>query len=112
MKVTFEDLLANKSWLHRELLSSLSTEVFEEATKDRFFEVQILVNGKIFEPKILNDLITNIADFVDKEAILVAKEKFSGLYEKANKISEAIEEAIESLKRELPLDPEDRYENT
>ena len=60
MKITFDETLSRKEWIHRELMESLTDEVISKAANDRFYEVKLLVNGIELEPNFFNDLVNNI----------------------------------------------------
>ena len=57
MKITFEELLSKKEWLHSELLNSLPHEIVSKASEDQFYDVKLVINGVEVEPKMYNDIM-------------------------------------------------------
>lgn len=37
MKITFEELLSRKEWIHSEMMKSLTEDLLLKANKDRFY---------------------------------------------------------------------------
>lgn len=107
MKITFDETLSRKEWIHRELMESLTDEVISNAANDRFYEVKLLVNGIELEPNFFNDLVNNIEKYVDAEAEKLAAEKISKITERQNVLLNAIDEAIYKIKDEFDINTED-----
>lgn len=110
MKVTFEDLLSRKEWLHGELLNSLTVDVINQANDDKFYDVKLLVNGIELEPQFFNDIMNNVVKYIEKEAKSLVREQLEVAEQKARKLSELIDEASNQIKGEFDLfENEDYY---
>ena len=105
MKITFDETLSRKEWLHRELLNSLTGDIIEKATEDRFYDVKLLVNGVELEPTIYNDLVGGIEKYVEQEARSLINEKVDGIMTELNngvvELTEQIQELSERIKDKL-----------
>ncbi len=104
MKITFEQTLSRKEWIHKELLNSLDGETISKAQKEGAYEVKLLVNGNELEPKFFNDLVSNIAKYVEKEAKEMIEEKLFEAEQKAIKLEEMIKLATEQIRDEFGID--------
>ena len=103
MRVTFEEVISEKQWLHKELLCSLTAEVLNKVAEDRFYDVKLLVNGVELEPVLFNDLINGIEKYVDAEARELADDRLEKIKAKSEKLNELIEEAICNIRENLDL---------
>lgn len=104
MKITFEELLSRKEWLHVELMNSLTGDIIEQASEDRFYDLKLLVNGIELEPNFYNKLINNIDKYIDEQAKSLIREKLEEAENKVRKISEMFDEIAYRLKDEFNLD--------
>jgi mevalonate kinase len=110
MKITFEEVVSRKEWIHKEILNSVTTDIINKAFEDQFYEVKILINGIELEPKFYNDLITNIDSYVDREAKNMIKEKLEEALNDAMKLNDLIEEASDKIREKFGiLKDEDGY---
>ena len=107
MKILIEELLNSKTWLHSELLSSLTTDLIDKSLKDGFYEIKLLVNDVVVEPKMFNDLVNNIGKYVDLEAEKVVAEKFEDATEKLNKLNYLVESVKSNIADEFNINIED-----
>lgn len=107
MKITFEETLSRKEWLHKELMESLTGDIIEKASEDQFYDVKLLVNGVELEPTFYNRLVNNIEKYIDAEAKSLVCQKLKEAEEKSRKLSELIDAAKNSIIDEFNLDDED-----
>ena len=107
MKILIEDLLKNKAWLHAELLNSLTIDLIDKSLEDGFYEVKLLVNDVVVEPKMFNDIVNNIGKYVDQEAEKVVAEKFEDATEKLNKLNYLVESVKSNIADEFNINIED-----
>ena len=103
MKITFEELLSEKTWLHKEMLTSLSFDLIDKASEDGFYDVKLLINGVEMEPKIFNDIVNGIERYVDAEAEQLLNEKLENIKYKINLLDELFSSASEKIKDEFNL---------
>lgn len=70
MKITFEEALARKTWLTKELMRSLNDECFnvKEALDKQEWDVKLVVNGVCVEPIWFNSIITKLEEHINTEA--------------------------------------------
>ena len=108
MKITFEEVLSNEDWIHKELLNSLDGDTISNAAKDGAYEVQLLVNGTKLEPKFFNDLVNNIEKYVDAQAKQLVENKLYEAERKAQKLEEMIKQATDDIREEFDI-PNDEY---
>lgn len=101
MKVTFEETLSRKEWLHKELMNSLTGEVIEKAKEDRFYDVKLLVNGVEIEPVFYNDIMNGVEKYIDAEAELRIINKLQDIEDQTQKLKEFVDEAIEKIKEKF-----------
>jgi len=104
MKITFEEILSAKKWLHKELLESLNGDIITKASEDRFYDVKLLVNGVELEPTFYNKIVTNIEKYIDAEAKKLVCHKLEEAEKKSRKLSELIDVAKNSIIDEFNLD--------
>ena len=107
MKITFEETLSRKEWLHKELMESLTGDIIIKASKDQFYDVKLLVNGVELEPTFYNKLVNNIEKYIDAEAKSLVRQKLEAAEEKSRKLSELIDAAKNSIIDEFNLDDDD-----
>ena len=107
MKITFEETLSRKEWLHKELMSSLTGDIITKATEDQFYDVKLLVNGVELEPTFYNRLVDNIEKYIDAEAKSLVHQKLVEAVNKSRKLTEIIEAAKNSIIDEFNLDDSD-----
>lgn len=103
MKITFEETTSRKEWIHVELLRSLTPEIISDARENGCYEVKLMVNDNLLEPKFLNDLIDNIAEYIDKEANKIANDKLSDALDKARKLESIVQEAADNIRSEFNI---------
>lgn len=97
MIITFEQLLKEKSWLHSELLHSLTGELINKAREDQYYDVKLVVNGVEVEPKLFNDIVNNIESYVDKQAESLLEEKMEEIRNKSQQLEELVDEATRNI---------------
>ena len=107
MKITFEETLSRKEWLHKELMESLTGDIITKSSEDQFYDVKLLVNGVELEPTFYNKLVNNIEKYIDAEAKSLVRQKLEEAEAKSRKLSELIEVAKNSIIDEFNLDDED-----
>lgn len=107
MRITFDDTVNKKDWLHRCLLSSLTAEAIDSGMPERAYEVKLLVNNLELEPHILKDLIENIEKHIDNEAKLLADNILTEALEKARKLESLVEIAGEKIREEFNITQQD-----
>lgn len=104
MKITFEEVLSRKEWLHSELLSSLTSEVFDTLNGDQFYDVKLVVNGIEIEPTIFNNIMNNIEKIIDDEAKSLVRDKFDEVENKINQLSNIFSGVKDKLIDDYNLD--------
>jgi hypothetical protein len=107
MKITFEEVLSRKDWLHAEMLRSLTFDLITQASEDRFYDVKLLVNGVELEPQLFNTLVDNIEKYIDEQAKALVREKLEEAENKVKKLSEFFDAAVEKIKEDFDLDEKD-----
>lgn len=107
MRITFEEILSKKQWLHKEMLNSLTGDVITKASEDQFYDVKLLVNGVELEPVLYNSLMSNIEKYIEEEAKSLVRQQLEAAEEKSKKLCELIEAAKNSIIDEFNLDTED-----
>lgn len=103
MKITFEELIRERSWLNSEILSSLPDEVMIAAVKDGFYEVKIVINGVELEPNLFNEVMSGIERYIDDQARSLIREELEEAENKVRKLSELVEEASNKIRDEFKL---------
>lgn len=113
MKITFDDTINKKDWLHRCLLSSLTDEAIHSGIETRSYEVKLLVNGIELEPKTLDDLLTNVEKYIDSEAKALFEKTYTEPAErlrlKMNKLEDIIKDAKDKIIEEFEITEEADY---
>jgi len=104
MKITFEEVLSRKEWIHSELLNSLTGDIIDKAKKDGFYEVKLLVNGEELEPALFNQIMINIERFITEKAKSLIREKLEEAENKVSKLYKMVEEASNQIIDEFNLD--------
>lgn len=107
MKITFEDILSKKQWLHKELLNSLTGEVMTKTEEDQFFDVKLLVNNIELEPQVLNKIINNIEKYIEEKAKDLINDELNEAKEKSEKLSELINGVCNEIKEEFNINDGD-----
>jgi hypothetical protein len=104
MKITFEEALSRKEWLHTELMNSLTGDLITQASEDRFYDVKLLVNGVELEPELFNKIVNNIEKYIDEQAKSLVREKLEEAENKVRRLSELFDEVAYKIKDEFNLD--------
>lgn len=104
MKITSEDLLSKKEWIHSELLESID---FNKVEISNVYDVKLLVNGVEFEPNLFNNIMNNIEKHIISEARSLIVEKFPSINEKTRVLHELIDAAKNSIINEFDIDEND-----
>lgn len=104
MKITFEEVLSRKEWLHTELMNSLTGDLITQASEDRFYNVKLLVNGVELEPQLFNKIVNNIEKYIDEQAKSLVIEKLEEAENKVRRLSELFDEVATKIKSEFNLD--------
>jgi hypothetical protein len=111
MKITFDDTINKRDWLHSCLLSSLTTEAINSGIETRSYEVKLLVNGIELEPTHLNDLLTNVEKHIDNEAKTLFYKTYTEPAErlrlKMNRLEDIIKEAKDKIINEFNITEEE-----
>jgi hypothetical protein len=107
MKITFEETLSRKEWLHAELMESLTGDVIMKASEDQFYDVKLLVNGVELEPQLFNKIVNNIERYIDEQAKSKVIDKLEETENKLQKLSELFDEVVYKIKDEFSLDESD-----
>lgn len=97
MRITFDQIIERKEWLHREILSSMTPELIEKAAKDRFYDIKILINGVEVEPVIFNNIMNDVEKYIDAQARSLITEKYQEAEEKARKLHEMVDAITKSI---------------
>lgn len=106
MKITFEEILRGKEWLHAEMLRSLTGDLIDKAINDGFYDIKLLVNGVELEPIMFNDIVNNIDEYVDNEAQKLINDKLEEADNQAQKLTEMIREATYKIREEFDISEE------
>ena len=104
MKITFEEALSRKEWLHTGLMNSLTEDLIIQASEDRFYDVKLLVNGVELEPQLFNKIVNNIEKYIDEQAKSLVREKLEEAENKVRRLSELFDEVAYKIKDEFNLD--------
>lgn len=97
MRITFDQIIERKEWLHREILSSMTPELIEKAAKDRFYDVTLLLNGIEVDTNLFNDILNNIEKYIDTQARILITEKYQEAEDKARKLHEMVDAVTKSI---------------
>lgn len=103
MKITFQEVLGRKEWIHEVLLNSLTGEIIAKAAKDQYYDVKLLVNDIELEPTLFNQIMNNVEKFIDTEVRNLISEKLEIADNKTRRLQELINEAIEKIRDEFEL---------
>lgn len=104
MKITFDEVLSKKDWIHKELMNSLTGEIIMKAREDQFYEVKLLVNGIELEPVLFNKLIGNIDIYIADEAKSLAMEDIRLISQKIYSLERILDKAKQSIINEFKLE--------
>ena len=107
MKITFDEIMSKKEWLHKELLKSLNGLVITQASHDQFLDVKLLVNGTELEPQLYNALVNNIKKYINAKAKNLVKLKLKEAEDKTKILSRLVETVVDNIANEFNLDKED-----
>lgn len=103
MKISIENLIEQKNWLHVELIKSFTPEFMKIITDFTELDVKFMVNDIEIEPVLFTDLVNNIEKYIDKEAIKLSVKKLHSVQEKIRILHEIIEEATDKIKEDFEL---------
>ena len=103
MKITFEEALSRKEWLHTELMYSLTNNLITQARGDGFFDVKLLVNGIELEPQVFNKMVNNIENYINEQAKSLVRNKLEEAENKVRKLSEMFDAVADKIKDEFNL---------
>lgn len=96
--VTFAENLSRKEWINKELMASLTTEVFQNMdVKKQEFEVQLLVNGINVPLKWFNSIMTKFEEHINEEA----KELFKNYIEDIDLEVQKFDDIIRDIKEDM-----------
>lgn len=104
MTITFEETLSRKDWLHKELMYSLSGEVITAAMSKGGYEVKLLVDGVELEPTLLNELLSKIEYYVDKEAKILFDDKYAEMIESLKNKFNGMEDTLKDVQEKIALE--------
>lgn len=105
MIISTQEIIKAGSWIGREILRSIDPKDIIPGTSE--YDIKILINGKEYEPKLLEDMLQNVEKYIDQEAEHVAKEKFEEARMKMFELDEVIQEAIDKIKTKFRLHDDD-----
>jgi len=97
MRITFDQIIERKEWLHREILSSMTPELIEKAANDRFYDVTLFLNGIEVDTNLFNDILNNIEKYIDTRARILITEKYQEAEDKARKLHEMVDAVTKSI---------------
>ena len=105
MKITFDELLRRErgEWLLEEIMNSLPKEVIDSAMEAREYDVKLVVNGFDVEPVILHDMITNVAEYIEKQARHNVSEILEEAEGEAYDLLHTVQEAAQDIKARFKL---------
>ena len=103
MKITFQELLSDKQWLHTELLNSIPLDLVNKASKDMYYDVKLIVNGVELEPELYNKILQNVELYINDQAKQLVIEKLEDAEAKIQKLTQMLETAVENIKEEFDL---------
>ena len=106
MKITFQEVVGRKEWIHRELLHSLTGDIINKAIDDQYYDVKLLVNGIELEPVLFNNIMDHVEKFIDSEAKNLVNEKLEIADNKSRRLQELINDAIYKIREEFDLLPD------
>jgi hypothetical protein len=107
MIITWKSLINENSWLNKCIMDSLTNECIESGREKTQYEVKLLVNDIELEPKVLEDLITNVVKYIEKEAVSLADEKLKDVLVRADKLQEIVNEACYKIRDEFNISDTD-----
>lgn len=103
MKITFQELLSDKQWLHTELLNSIPLDLVNKASKDMYYDVKLIVNGVELEPELYNKILQNVELYINDQAKQLVIEKLEDAEAKIQKLTQMLETAVENIKEEFDI---------
>lgn len=104
MRITFEETLGRKDWLHKELMASLTGDVITAAYQKQSYEVKLLVDGVELEPNLLNKLLTKVEYYIDKEAKVIFEEKYTEMIESLRNKFNNLEITLKDVQEKIAID--------
>lgn len=103
MKITFQELLSDKKWLHAELLNSIPLDLVDKASKDMYYDVKLIVNGVELEPELYNKILQNVESYINDQAKQLVIEKLENAETKIQKLTQLLETTVENIKEEFDI---------
>jgi len=98
MKITFDSILKDKTWLNTELLHSLDGDDVSNAADKREYDVKLLVNGREIEPKLFNELLSNLECYINEAAAALVNERLESITDAINDMQNTINDASCDIK--------------
>lgn len=108
MKITAQELISRKEWLHKCILQALTVEVIDDARDNHDFnyDIKLVVNGHELEPVLLNNLIENIVSYIEAEALDIVNTRMRSAVDKARKLENLVQEASDKIRDEFGIEKE------
>lgn len=104
MKITFDDVVNGREWIHAEMRNSLTHDLIDKAVSEQCYEVKILINGVEVEPELYNKIMNGVEKYIEIQAKELVIEKLEEADNKSRKLNDLINEACEKIKEEFKLD--------
>ena len=99
MKITFKECLSKSEWLYKELLQSLTTEVFHTIKPNEdFYDVKLVVNGVEIEPVWFNSIMTKFDEHIKAEARIMFNDYLDEIDLKPRDLESMINEITEKMR--------------
>lgn len=108
MKITVQELLSGKEWLHKCIMESINADVIDDARDNHDFnyDIKLVVNGHELEPVLLNNLITNVVAYIEAEALDIVNTRMQSAVDKARKLENLVQEASDKIRDEFGIEKE------
>ena len=108
MKITAQELISEKNWLHKCILESINVDVIDDARDNHDFnyDIKMVVNGHELEPELLNKLITNIVAYIELEALDIVNTRMQSAVDKAKQLENIVQEASDKIRDEFGIEKE------
>lgn len=103
MIITWQSLLYENTWLNKCIMDSLTNECIESGREKTQYEVKLLVNGIELEPKLLDDLISNVAKYIDSEALKVADDKLKEALNEVECLNDIIKDVTYKIRDKFDI---------
>ena len=95
-------------WLSRVIMNSnIDQKVIDNAMEKREYEVKLLIDGIEHDPDWINDVIQSMNEYINKEAKILANEKYQEAMEKGNKLLNIIEIAKKQICFDFNIDTDE-----